>query len=66
MSFTINGTQAEIADGLTVGSLLKEKNIVIESVAVEYNGGILRRVLFDETQIKNGDNIEVLRFVGGG
>jgi len=33
---------------------------------VEYNGDILPKNAFDTTKINDGDNIEVLSFVGGG
>jgi sulfur carrier protein len=70
MSFKINGTTVEreisLGQNLTVGDLLREKKIDAQKVVVEYNTNILSRNLFDKTHIKNGDNIEVLSFVGGG
>lgn len=35
-------------------------------IAVEYNGEILHRQFWTETQIKNGDCLEVVTIVGGG
>ena len=37
-----------------------------EMVSVEYNGDILDRDKFEKTQIKEGDEIEFLYFMGGG
>jgi sulfur carrier protein len=64
--FRINGNEIEIRTDLTIGGLLRERKIHLERVVVEYNGEILPKNKFDATQIKDGDNIEVLSFVGGG
>ncbi|MCL1946927.1 MAG: sulfur carrier protein ThiS [Chitinivibrionia bacterium] len=66
MSFIINGTQTEFKLGLTVGGLLREKEIDPQIVGVGLNGEVLSRNLFDETPIRDGDNIDVFKFVGGG
>jgi len=66
MQCKINATLSEIALGQTIGSLLKEKGISFETVVIEYNGEILKRDFFDEKAINDGDNIEILSFVGGG
>ncbi|HEY9704508.1 MAG TPA: sulfur carrier protein ThiS [Allocoleopsis sp.] len=35
-------------------------------MAIEYNGEILHRQLWDETMIKEGDRLEIVTIVGGG
>ena len=37
-----------------------------EMVSVEYNGEMLERDTFDTTQVKEGDSVEFLYFMGGG
>jgi sulfur carrier protein len=66
MAFRINGTEIKIRNGLTINAFLSERSINPDVVVIEYNGEILNKNLFDTTQIKDGDNIEVLSFVGGG
>ena len=66
MAFKINGNEVEICADLTIGGLLAERKISSERVVVEYNGEILPKNAFDTTKINDGDNIEVLSFVGGG
>jgi len=66
MSFKINGTETEVSQGLTVGGLLKERNVDPQSVVVLFNAKSLPRTAYDETNIENGDIVEVLHFVGGG
>jgi len=62
----INAVQTEIVGGKTVADMLREKEVSLETVVVEYNGEILKREFFDKKMICEGDNIEVLSFVGGG
>lgn len=66
MAFRINGTQIEVKSGLTIDGLLKERKINPEQIVVEYNNEILLKKEFDTTEIKDGDNVEILSFVGGG
>lgn len=35
-------------------------------VAVEYNGEILHRQFWEETQMREGDRLEIVTIVGGG
>lgn len=68
MNLTING-QAETIEqaSASITELLKIKNVEMpDMVSVEYNGDILDRGAFDTTQVKDGDQIEFLYFMGGG
>jgi thiamine biosynthesis protein ThiS len=49
-----------------VSELLDELGLSRELVAVELNRRILRRGEFNETAIEDGDELEVVHFVGGG
>jgi sulfur carrier protein len=62
----INGQKITIDSPLTVGELLRQKDLKPEAVVVEYNGTIISRLDFDETSIDDGDRMEILSFVGGG
>jgi len=66
MQCKINAVLSEIAPNQTVGEMLREKGISAQTVVIEYNNEILKRVNFDEKVINDGDNIEILSFVGGG
>ncbi len=37
-----------------------------ERVAIELNGDILPRARYHECELKNGDQLEIVHFVGGG
>lgn len=61
----INGELLE-KDGKTVTEMLADMNISGQRVAVELNEEIVPKAKYDETVLKDGDHVEVARFVGGG
>ncbi|MCX7710455.1 MAG: sulfur carrier protein ThiS [Clostridia bacterium] len=66
MKVTLNGKQTEIDAGLTLMELLKEKGLEPDRVVVEFNHDIAPKEEWNNILLKEGDNLEVLRFVGGG
>lgn len=69
MNLTVNGKPATIdgKDTLDITSLLAELKVETpEYVTVELNGEVLERESFATTQVKNGDEVEFLYFMGGG
>ena len=50
----------------TLSQLLNELNINAATVVAEIDGNIVNRKNFDETILKPGQSIELVRFVGGG
>ena len=66
MQITLNGDTHEIAGPVTVAELLAGLNIDARRVAVEHNLVVLKRPMFDTTMVREGDQIEIVNFVGGG
>ncbi len=66
MRVQINGEGKEIAPGISVAQLLGELGIRPGRVVVELNREVVSREAHDKTVLKEGDNIEILHFVGGG
>ena len=66
MKLKINGEEREIADGLTVTALLEELQIRPARVVVERNREIVAREVYGITRLADGDNLEIVHFVGGG
>ncbi|QGY40695.1 sulfur carrier protein ThiS [Pseudodesulfovibrio cashew] len=66
MQIVLNGSETELADGITVLGLLESRDISAEAVVVELNREIVPADAFGETTLNDGDHLEVLRFVGGG
>ena len=62
---TLNGKEKDYFN-ITVEELLVKEGYENIRVAIELNGEIIRRNSFGSTLIKDGDNIEVVSFVGGG
>jgi thiamine biosynthesis protein ThiS len=62
----LNGDRFELTAEMTVRDLLRQLNIDPHRVAVERNLVVLKRAAFDSTVIAEGDQIEVVNFVGGG
>ena len=62
----MNGEPYEVAEAATVAALLARLDIDSRRVAVEHNLVVLKRAVFEETAIRDGDQIEIVNFVGGG
>jgi thiamine biosynthesis protein ThiS len=62
----LNGDPYEIAEPLTVTALLARLDIDARRVAVEHNLIVLKRTAFDATLVRDGDQVEIVNFVGGG
>lgn len=65
MQVTINGKAEEVLGG-SVLDLLKAKNIEPQMVAVEVNDQMIERSNLASTQLKEGDQVEFLFYMGGG
>lgn len=63
---TLNGEPFELDSPLSVADLLTKLAIDPRRVAVEHNLLILRRHLYADTLVNDGDRIEIVNFVGGG
>ena len=50
----------------TLPELLKELELADKKVAVELNKSIVSRELYSSTELSEGDNLEIVHFVGGG
>lgn len=66
MIIRLNGEEKEISEGTTIEVLLGLFNIKRAGIAVDLNREIIPRRLHNETLLKEGDRVEVVRMVGGG
>lgn len=66
ITLTINGDRREFESPLTISRLLAELDVPRESVAVEVNREIVPRSLHPEHDLCEGDQVEIVTFVGGG
>jgi thiamine biosynthesis protein ThiS len=62
----LNGDPHELAAPLTITALLSSLGIDARRVAVERNLTVVRRADYDKTMVEEGDEVEIVNFVGGG
>jgi len=66
INILLNGKPNEIKAGTTVSDLLLKWKVRPELVTVEMNETILQKLDYDTTQIKAGDRVEFVFYMGGG
>jgi sulfur carrier protein len=66
ISLQVNGETHNCLSPTPLPELLQQLGFNPRLVAVEYNGEILHRQFWSETEIKNGDSLEIVTIVGGG
>lgn len=66
ISVYVNGEPQTCSPQARLPNLLEQLSLNPRLVAVEYNGEILHRQFWAETQIKAGDRLEIVTIVGGG
>ena len=62
----VNGEHRRVPDGISITEMLNEIGIDPARVAVERNLEIVPRSSLSELCVQNGDNYEIVHFVGGG
>ena len=66
MRITLNGEPFELTGPMSVTALLTRLAIDPRRVAVEHNLNVIKRGAYDATEVRDGDQIEIVNFVGGG
>ncbi len=66
MEIRLNGEPYQIDAPLTVAELLVRLDIDHRRVAVEHNVVVLKRGTFESVTLGEGDEVEIVNFVGGG
>ncbi|MDR2152164.1 MAG: sulfur carrier protein ThiS [Helicobacteraceae bacterium] len=68
MKLNINGETKEFSQNqLAIADLLKIENVAQpDMVSVQFNGEFLRQNEYASTQLKDGDEVNFLYFMGGG
>ncbi len=66
VSIIVNGEHRRVSAGLSIAQLAEELGLIPEKVAVERNLEIVPRSTLAQVMIEDGDEIEIVHFVGGG
>jgi sulfur carrier protein len=63
---TVNGDQHVFEEAPSVAELLRQLSMPADAVCVEVNRAIVPRRSHPALRLEDGDEVEVLTFVGGG
>ena len=66
MHLFINGEEKAFDGPLSLADLIEHLGMKGDRVAVELNREIVARAQWSETQLNDGDRLEIVHFVGGG
>ena len=66
LSVRVNGEHRRVAGGVSISEMLNGIGIDPAKVAVERNLQIVPRSAFGEICVEDGDDFEIVHFVGGG
>ncbi|MDB9538926.1 sulfur carrier protein ThiS [Anabaenopsis tanganyikae CS-531] len=66
ITLQVNGETRSCSSQTLLPDLLQQFGFNPRLVAVEYNGEILHRQFWPETQMQPGDRLEIVTIVGGG
>jgi len=66
IDIVLNGESRSLEPGLSIEKLLARLNLDSRTVVVEHNRVIIRGPDLAHTELRAGDNVELVHFVGGG
>jgi len=66
LTIRLNGELFELAAPATIAVLLELLGIDDRRVAVEHNVVVIKRDAYQSTMLQDGDEVEIVNFVGGG
>jgi sulfur carrier protein len=66
IALQINGKRVELEHPTGLLAYLDQLGVNPRAVAVEHNGEILERAAYESVTLRDGDQVEIVRMVGGG
>ncbi len=66
IQISVNGQSQQVPPGISVSGLIEALALTGKRVAVECNGEIVPRSRHPETNLQDGDRLEIVVAVGGG
>ena len=66
MKLQLNGEERSFAGASTLAALIEQLGMRADRVAVELNREIVARERWPATELREGDRLEIVHFVGGG
>ena len=62
----VNGKQMQVISRYSLKSLVTKLKIPLNKIAIELNKKIIDKKKISNVQLKKGDKIEIVHFIGGG
>jgi len=66
IKITVNGKQMQIIPKFSLKSLVTKLKMPLNKIAIELNKKIIDKKRISKIQLKKGDKIEIVHFIGGG
>tara|TARA_Y100001958_G_C20735222_1_gene226356 strand:+ start:173 stop:391 length:219 start_codon:yes stop_codon:yes gene_type:complete len=66
IKITVNGKQIQVMSKFSLKSLVKKLKLPLNKIAIELNKKIIDKKRISKVQLKKGDRIEIVHFIGGG
>tara|TARA_B100001027_G_scaffold166911_1_gene118750 strand:- start:872 stop:1090 length:219 start_codon:yes stop_codon:yes gene_type:complete len=66
IKITVNGKQILVTNKFSIKSLITKLKLPLNKIAIEYNKKIIDKKKISTIQLKKGDKIEIVHFIGGG
>ena len=66
LSIQVNGERRRVPAGMSLADLAAHLGLAPEKVAVERNLSVVPRSTLAQVMVEDGDQIEIVHFVGGG
>ena len=66
IKITVNGKQLRVIPNFSLKSLITKLKFPLNKIAIELNKKIIDKKRIFKIQLKKGDKIEIVHFIGGG
>ncbi len=66
IAISVNGEVRSVPEGISLDALVRLLELPEDRVAIEHNREVVHRVRWSAVQVGEGDQVEIVQFVGGG
>ena len=66
IKITVNGRQIQVISKFSLKSLITKLKMPLNQIAIELNKKIIDKKRISKIQLKKGDKVEIVHFIGGG
>ena len=66
IKITVNGKQMQVIPKFSLKGLITKLKMPLNKIAIELNKKIIDKKNISRIQLKKGDKIEIVHFIGGG